>query len=78
MNKPLSADVPEFEDPEAALERALIDDYLKQKGYAFTDLCKLPEKEAKVLMIEACRYASLKLAEVESRDTFQKEIHISG
>ena len=75
MNKPIPADTPEIEGPEAALERALIDDYLKHKGYAFKELCKLPEEEAKQLMIDACRYASLKLAEVESRDTFQKEIH---
>jgi len=39
------------------------------------ELRKLPEEEAKSLMREACRYATLRLAEVESRARFQREIH---
>lgn len=77
MKKSLRYDVPEFEGPEAALESMLIDDYLRQHGFtSIKDLCKLPVDEAKRIMIESCRYASLKLAEVESRDTFQREIHV--
>jgi hypothetical protein len=65
-----------FEGPESALERMLIDEYLKQQGISSVkELCKLPEDEAKQMMINACRYASLKLAEVESTDNFQHEIH---
>ncbi len=68
-----------FEGPESALERMLIESYLRDKGFAsIKELSKLPKDEAKKLMMEACRYASLKLAEVESTDKFQKDIHTGG
>lgn len=68
-----------FEGPESALERMLIESYLKEKGYSsIEELNKLPKEVAKQLMVEACRYASLKLAEVESTDRFQKDIHTGG
>ncbi|MBI5943275.1 MAG: hypothetical protein HY864_02805 [Chloroflexi bacterium] len=72
-------DVQIFEGPESALERMLIDEFLNQNGItSIKELCNLPEEEAKQLMINACRYASLKLAEVESTDRFQKDIHTGG
>ncbi len=64
-----------FEGPEAELERLLIDQYLRIQGYTMADLCKLPVEKHKQLMIDACKYASAKLAEVESRDKFTKSIH---
>jgi hypothetical protein len=68
-----------FEGPESALERMLIESYLKDKGFAsIKEFSKLPKDKAKQLMQEACRYASLKLAEVESTDRFQKDIHFDG
>jgi hypothetical protein len=60
--------------PQSTLERSLILEYLQSKGYEYEDLKKLPKETAKVLMKEACMYASLKLAEVESRAHFRKEI----
>jgi len=57
------------------LERMYIEEYLTGKGYHWRDLCELPGEEAKRLMCEACTYASLKLAEVESRYHFQDVIH---
>jgi hypothetical protein len=74
------ADDPKFEEcteegPQSALERKLIEEYLTEKGYHLSDLQALPEREARRLMREACRYASLKLAEVESRAQLRKEIH---
>lgn len=62
------------EGPQSALERKLINEYLQSKGYHLDNLHTLPEDEAKELMIEACRYASLKLAEVESRAQFRQDI----
>lgn len=68
-----------FEGPESALERMLIESYLKQKGFSsIKELSNLPKEVAKQLMMEACRYASLKLAEVESTGRFQKDIHTGG
>jgi len=60
--------------PQSALERRFIKEYLYEKGYQLEDLKRLPLEESKQLMTEACRYASLKLAEVESRAQFKNEI----
>jgi hypothetical protein len=62
------------EGPESALERKLIREFLREKGYSMQDLRKLPREEAKRLMREACQYAALKLAEVESKARFRREI----
>jgi len=66
------------EGPQSALEKKLIAEYLAGKGYQPDDLQDLPPEQAKALMQEACRYASLKLAEVESKTKFRKEIHYTG
>jgi hypothetical protein len=62
------------EGPQSALEKQLIEEYLDSRGHHLADLRTLPKEEAKRLMEEACRYASLKLAEVESRAHFRSEI----
>ncbi len=62
------------EGPQSSLERRFIREYLLEKGYRFADLRSLPKEEAKKLMREACQYASLKLAEVESRAQFREDI----
>ncbi len=64
-----------LEGPTVELERMYIESYLKEKGYQLKDLRKLPKKEARRLMAEACTYASMKLAEVESRAKFVRKIH---
>ena len=63
------------EGPMSALERKFIKKYLHDKGYRLEDLQGLPIEEAKRLMTKACRYASLKLAEIESKAKLRKEIH---
>jgi len=60
--------------PQSALERRFIKEYQHNKGYQLEDLKRLPVEQSKQLMTEACRYASLKLAEVESKAKFRKEI----
>ena len=62
------------EGPQSALEIRIIKEYLLEKGYRLADLQKLQEAEAKQLMSDACKYASLKLAEVESRAQFREDI----
>ena len=64
------------EGPQSALEKKLIEEFLGEKGYKLQDLHTLPQEEARHLMEEACRYASLKLAEVEARARFRREIHL--
>jgi hypothetical protein len=57
-----------------SLERKFINEYLHDRGYDTRKLLALPVTEAKVLMGEACRFASLKLAEIESRAGFTRKI----
>ncbi len=66
---------PLMEDMHAFLEKTLIEAYLKGKGHTLEDLKNLPEAEVKHLMTEASTYASGKLAELEERAHFVKELH---
>ena len=59
---------------QSILERRYIIEFLYEKGYQLADLKSFPFYEGKRLMIEACRYASLNLAEVEARAQFRDEI----
>jgi hypothetical protein len=62
------------ESPQSLLERTLIEEYLLNKGYLRSDLSRLPPGQAKNLLREACRFASLRLAEIESRAKFHEKI----
>ncbi len=64
------------EGPQSALEKRLIDRYLRDEGYRLEDLRGLTRASAKRLMKAACRYASLKLAEVEARARLLERIHM--
>jgi hypothetical protein len=69
-------DTSEFGGPQAPLEIMFIDEYLEGKGFSsIKELCPLPENEIKTLLIDACKFASLKLAEIEARARFRAEIH---
>jgi hypothetical protein len=57
------------------MEKTLIEAYLKGKGYTLERLKDLPEAEASQLKKEASTYASNKLAEVELRAHFVRELH---
>lgn len=63
------------EGPQSALERKYIQEYLNSKGFKIEKLGELPKDEQQNLMREASKYASLKLAEVESRAKFRQDIH---
>ena len=63
------------EGPQSALERKYIQEYLNSKGFNLEKLGELPKEEQQNLMREASKYASLKLAEVESRAKFRHDIH---
>jgi len=54
-------------NPQLDLELMYIDEYLHEKGYSINELAALPEERAARLMAGASQYASLKLAELESR-----------
>jgi len=58
----------------SSLEGKLIEVYLLTKGYRTGDMKRLPRKESKQLMTEACTHVSLKLAEYESKAKFREKI----
>jgi hypothetical protein len=74
----MSDDLIDFDQPvpesHTYLEQKLITEYLSDKGFTRADLEQLPSEQAKQLMSEACSYANLKLAEIESRSKFRKKI----
>ena len=57
------------------LEMEHIRAYLKEKGHTLADLHKMPAEKAKALLAQANAYASARMAEVEARARFRKEIH---
>jgi hypothetical protein len=59
------------------LERALIEEFMRARGYDPHKLSELPAQEREALLKEASVYASVKLTEVESRSHFLDEIHNS-
>lgn len=63
-----------MKDPEALMERALIDEFLQAYGTSLSTLSALPPDKADALLKEASRYASTKLMEVESRARFVQSI----
>jgi hypothetical protein len=62
------------EGPQSTLERKYIQEYLQSKGFSLESVNDLPKEEMQQLMREASKYASLKLAEVESRAKFRHDI----
>ena len=75
MTTKLSEQTEPVEDRNALLERALIKEYLFEKGYSLEDVKNLPAAVVEKLMKEASQYASLKMEEVEARAHFIKELH---
>jgi hypothetical protein len=66
------------DDIRALLEKGLIDEYLKNKGYDRASLKKLPEDEYRRLMTEASIYASGKLTEIETKARFKETLKDTG
>lgn len=64
-----------MEDPEAQLERAFIDEYLRLHGHDPEAVRLLPEAEVITLLEAASIYAAGKLAELESRSHYVHDIH---
>jgi hypothetical protein len=73
--KPIDQTGEPVEDRNAMLEKALIEEYLHEKGYSHEDLKTLPADVLEILMKEASRYASLKMEEVSARARFIKGLH---
>ena len=65
-------------DPNAVLEKALMEEYLHERGYSLEKLKEMPKEMVEQLMKDATRYASLKMEEVKAKAHFVEEIHEHG
>jgi hypothetical protein len=63
------------EAPLGELERSLIDEFVRARGYDPNKLAELTEHDRHKLLADASVYASGKLVEVEARSRFLDEIH---
>ena len=64
-----------LEEPMAELERQLINAYVAGAGQDLPALLARDDEEARHLLAEASRYASVKLSEVEARSHFVRTLH---
>ncbi len=62
-------------EPGAKLERALIEEFLRQQGYSSADLASLPEDRRHQLLRDADIYAAVRLAAIEARAHYLDDLH---
>jgi hypothetical protein len=63
-----------IEDPQAQLERAFMDEYIRLRGYDPESVRLRPEAEVMVLLEAASMYAAGRLAEFECRAHYVHDI----
>jgi hypothetical protein len=64
-----------LEDPQARLERALIEEYLQQRGCSLATVSMRAPGERRRLLEEAAQYAAVRLAEIDARAAYIHDIH---
>ena len=69
---------PPVQAPLSGLERTLIDEFVRMRGYDPAHLTELSVGERDALLKDASLHASSKLAEIESRAHYVHELHESG
>jgi hypothetical protein len=67
------AEIP-LEEPQAALERTFMDEYLRAHGHDLRTMYKLPADQVRHVLREAALYAAARLAELEARAHYIHEI----
>jgi hypothetical protein len=67
-----------LEDPQAQLERALIDEFLYQHGCNLTTVDLKPPGERRNLLRQAFLYAATRLAEIDARAAYVHDLHGGG
>jgi hypothetical protein len=64
-----------LEDPQARLERALIEDFLQAKGCSLSSISLKSPGELQALLTQAAQYAAVRLAEIDARAAYMHQIH---
>ena len=67
-----------LEPPFSGLERTLIDEFLRLRGYQSADLAALSQADRDALLKAASLHASARLAEIEARAHYVHEMHEGG
>jgi hypothetical protein len=62
-------------DPNAGLERALIEEFIRTRGYDPAKLHDLPEELRRRVQSDASTHAAARLAEMEARAHYVHELH---
>ena len=65
---------PPVEDPHAALERALVAEFLGDLGHTLHSIDALPPDQQRDVLRFATTYATLRLSEIEARARYLTEI----
>jgi diguanylate cyclase (GGDEF)-like protein len=71
----MSGTMSEMGTPFGELERSLIDQFLRARGYDPTRLAELTDAERSRVLTEASLFASGRIAEVESKSRFVAQMH---
>ena len=64
-----------LEDPQAGLERAFVDEFLKARGCSLSTVGQKPIAERQALLTQATQYALGRLAEIDARAAYLQQIH---
>lgn len=67
-----------LQEPLAELERQLIDAYVAGAGEDLQLLRSRTDAQARQILVEASRYASEKLSEIEARRHYMRTLHGDG
>jgi hypothetical protein len=67
---------PPVEDPHAALERALIAEFLGDMGHTLHSIGILPLDQQRDVLRFATTYATLRLSEIEARARYVNEMEV--
>jgi hypothetical protein len=62
-------------DPNAGLERAMIEEFIRRRGYDPARLEQLPEDVRMRVQAEASTHAAARLAEMEARAHYVHDLH---
>ena len=62
-------------DPNAGLERAMIEEFIRRRGYDPSTLQELPEEVRVRVQAEASTHAASRLAEMEARAHYVHDLH---
>jgi hypothetical protein len=68
-------DMPPLEEPLAELERRIISDYIRARGFDPGELRASQETAAHQILVDAAVYAATRLSEVEARSHYVRELH---